>query len=83
MNGMHAMTLAFVVVCATNWRLVRKYDRLVRKYDRLRAAYQQLERLLACVQDRDLQAPYTPRVQNVQGNKKKKKQKAAQRGTAH
>ena len=76
MNGMHAMTLAFVVVCATNWRLVRKYDRL-------RAAYEQLERLLACVQDRELQAPYPPRVPNVQGNKKKKKQKAAQHGTAH
>ena len=76
MNSLHAMTLAFVVVCATNWRLNRKYDRL-------RAAYQQLEHLLACVQDRDLQAPYTPRVVNVRSNKKKKKQKAAQHGTAH
>ena len=76
MNGMHAMTVALVVVCSTNWCLVRKYDRL-------RAAYQQLEHQLACVQDRDLQTPYMPRVPNVQSNKKKKKQKAAQRGTAH
>ena len=76
MNSLHAMTLAFVVVCATNWSLGRKYDRL-------RAEYEELERLLVFVQDRDLRAPYTPRVPNVQSNKKKKKQKAAQHGTAH
>lgn len=80
MYGMHVMTVALVVVCARNWWLAYKYDRLRIAF---RQRMQEHDAIVACLQDRDLQAPYMPRVPKVQTNKKKKKKhKAKQQSTA-
>ena len=83
MYGMHVMSVALVVVCARNWWLVRKYDRLRIAFRQRLKDHDAIVAWNEFHQDRDLQAPYMPRVPKVQTNKKKKKkQKVKQQSTA-